>query len=1256
MHRLATLPGDDSIDDITLVEQPPAPVLFLSSATTDITTLASTLDLPVHKGWKNKIRALPISVLQHPAQIDHYLSTTATTAKLIVVRMIGSKSHWAYGFEKTQIWQKEVLGRDLIVLSGTEDTAFELHEIGSIGYKKSEILSELMNTGGVKNISTFIVLLDKILNNYNFSKQEIKVHRNEDPLIWNWENDAGTKVGVILYKALYESGDVSLAICINRELRAQGIIPRILWVSTLKNKNINTKIEKLFKKENVKAIITSTSFSIIDSNNNNTDESLWDKIDVPVFQILTSSSQRKVWLESSTGLSPIDLSMQIALPEIDGRIITRPCAFKTITKCHEYLSTAIHKLEPDVDNIKWLSKHVKSWIRLQELNQKDKKVCLVLANYPVKNGRLANGVGLDTPASAVEILSWLKEIGIDLGDKNIPKNSFDLMKQILSQRTNSFESHNKEPLEYLSIKTYKKWWLSIPEKSRTAIIDRWGRPEEAEDLDKQGFAIHGIRFGNLCLLIQPSRGYDPNSVDDLHSPDLVPPHRYLAQYLWIKEIHKTDLIIHLGKHGSLEWLPGKGVGISKACYPDIAIGHLPHIYPFIVNDPGEGSQAKRRSQAVIIDHMTPPLGLSGLYGNLVELEGILEEYFDSISLSSDRSKILENKLIEHLKTNCWPHLSKYNETDRLNSDKLFSLFSEVEAYICEIKESQIRTGLHIFGKKQEDEKLIELMLLILKTPTSNRIGITQWIANELNLTLDPWKDDIGNKINKNDLDILSVNSEKKFHINGDAVEWLDNQALLTINYILSNHANFRRSDSQNLIVNDVIINNIKSKSYPLCDYIVNDLWPRLINSSNEEKKNFIKSLNGKRVTSGPSGAPTRGRPEVLPTGRNFYSVDLRGLPTEASWELGKRSANNILKLHIMENGEHLKKIAISVWGTATMRNGGEEICQLLYLIGVRPVWDGPTRRIIDLEVIPLNLLERPRVDVFLRISGLFRDAFPHLIDYVNEAQRLIASLDEPKEMNPLAAERRKRINIGRIYGSAPGAYGAGLQAYIDNGTWDKKSDLAEAYISWSQWRYEAADSAIKDREGLEHNLKDIQVVLHNQDNKEHDILDSDDYYQFHGGLSAAVEYKSGKLPTMLIGDNSRLDRPRINNLSKEIDKVIRSRILNPRWINGMKSHGYKGAFEMSASLDYMFAYDATTGEVQDWSYSKICETWLKDQDTLNFLREYNPWVLRDISERLLEAINRELWKEATAQEIDYIKSLVNLADNDIEQGKYENRE
>jgi cobaltochelatase CobN len=668
----------------------------------------------------------------------------------------------------------------------------------------------------------------------------------------------------------------------------------------------------------------------------------------------------------------------------------------------------------------------------------------------------------------------------------------------------------------------------------------------------------------------------------------------LAQYLWLNKVHQTQVMVHVGKHGSAEWLPGKGVGLSSSCGPHLALGALPHLYPFIVNDPGEGSQAKRRGHAVVLDHLTPPLGRAGLHGPLQRLEGQLDELVEARQLGAERSELLEHAVLVTLQELNWPGVPS---KDDLKSDP--SLINEcldsAETYLCELKEAQIRTGLHRFGQRPSKKAELELLLALARPPGHGRPGLTQAMARQVGLAFDPWGQEDGEPLDQTDRHLLEqLGCDRRQRV-GDGVAWLEDQAFGLVSALIGD------GDASSLVepFRDWI--HSQASDDGTLAAITQDLWPRLIQCAPSEQKAFCEGISGGRISAGPSGAPSRGRPDVLPTGRNFYSVDLRGLPTEAAWDLGRRSAEQLLDLHLQEEGENLKHLALSVWGTATMRNGGEDIAQLLALIGVRPVWDGPTRRLVDLEVIPLRLLGRPRVDVVLRISGLFRDAFPQLVMWVDQAIAMVAALNEPSDQNPLAALTQQEGPQGRIYGSAPGAYGAGLQALMDSGSWDSRSDLGEAFLQWSQWNYGGSSEPSKDRKGLESALQRVQVVLHNQDNREHDLLDSDDYYQFHGGLSAAVETSSGRRPELWFGDHSRRERPRLHRLEHELDKVMRSRLLNPRWIEGMQQHGYKGAFEMGASLDYLFAYDAATDRVPDWCYGALCDQWLNNPSIVEFL-------------------------------------------------------
>ena len=1244
MHRIASHPGEDPTEEITLVEQKSSPALLLTSATTDIATLSTCIKSTENTFWLNNINALCLSALSHPSQIDHYIFSSLENTKIIVVRLIGDSSYWSYGLEQLQIWQQRNNRNTLIIVSGTSENSEELSSRSSLDKVIVEYIERLFNIGGIDNINIALNILKKILFNTEIKLNSYQIKTLEDPKTYKWEDLKGEKVAIIHYNAFYKSGDFQLADSIIDCIKKEGLIPRTIWISSLRSKSLQTKLKKLFKEENIKAVITTTSFASSNLEEASLGNTLWDSINIPIFQFICSTANKEKWLSSPLGLNPIDLSLQVVMPELDGRISTRPIAFKTKQIHDKYLNTYIHKLEPDLSAIKWSCTLVNNWIRLKKKNNDEKKVCLIISNYPEKNGRVGNGVGLDTIESIVEILKWLNKESYDLGNQ-IPKDSYELIQYLITNRLSNNDKRDRRKVEGVTFDEYYTFWNKLSIDNQQLIIDKWGHPKDSKDLIHNRFEIDAIKFGNIVVLIQPSRGYDPDNIKDIHSPSIPPHHSYLAHYLWITKVLKADIISHLGKHGNAEWLPGKGIGLSSNCFPLIVMPPLPYIYPFIVNDPGEGSQAKRRTHAVIIDHLTPPLGLSGLYGELSELEELIDEYYEAKLIDEKRSKYIREKLSSILLSETFMEINNFlqNKTNEITDDYIDS----IDSYICEIKNSQIRTGLHIFGVSNKSAKFKELVLSIARAPSIDNIGITQFISKQIGFDLDPWAYNT-NELNNSDKELYQDITSKIANSPRDIISYIEEQSLLLISDLVDYKFPIRKeliSKKLNKKLHTVLTNN---KQRLIINNLLNVIIPRIDLSPSNEKRSFLDSLNGKRIKSGPSGAPSRGCLEVLPTGRNFYSVDIRGIPTQSAWDLGKRSSQLILDLYLQENGQHLTHLALSIWGTSTMRNGGEDVSQLLALIGIKPIWDFSTRRIIDLEIIPLSILQRPRVDVTLRISGLFRDAFPQLVEMIFNAQKIVSLLDEPDDMNPLASSVRDGQSGNRIYGSAPGSYGTGLQEVIDTGSWEESEELADLYMSWSKWQYQSGHMANENLDELKQCLNKIQIVLHNQDNREHDLLDSDDYYQFHGGLSLAVEKVSGKKPTIFFGDNSRYARPKIHKLEKEIDKVVRSRLLNPKWISGMKEHGYKGAFEMSASLDYLFAYDCMTNLVPDWCYRSLYKTWLQSPKTLEFIKHNNPWVLKDIGERFLEASNRGLWETAEDKEILEIKELINQTDSLIE--------
>ena len=1104
-------------------------------------------------------------------------------------------------------------------------------------------------------------------------------------------------VGIIFYRAHYLSGNVKAIDAIAQSLQIKGLTPVPIYVSSLKHPGVQQALIQHCQAHSVELLLNTTSFAIASLNQTEPNQSsgqspphLWTKLDVPVLQVICSGSPKTHWQQHPQGLTPRDIAMNVALPEVDGRIITRAVSFKAA--CAEpdsRLQTDVVSYEPVSDRIQFVTNLAANWIHLRQTPPQQRKIALILANYPNRDGRMANGVGLDTPASCLAMLKSMQAAGYTVTD--LPETGNELMAQLAAGITNDPESYGLRPIsQTLSLADYQTFFDALPEAVQAGIADRWKSPQEEwqrfwptasqGEIPNPTLPIPGIQFGNIFVGIQPSRGYDLDPTLNYHVPDLAPTHSYLGFYHWLRHRFQANAFVHVGKHGNLEWLPGKGIALSENCYPEAAFGPMPHFYPFIVNDPGEGAQAKRRSQAVILDHLTPPMTRAELYGPLQQLESLVDEYYEAQNLDPTRLPVIAKKITAILEsTQLQQDLSLTSQpafdyaqasvtpgsatsgsaTSRSATsgversrnpnpaENLQNWLPQIDGYLCELKEAQIRDGLHVYGKCPEGDQLKDLVVAIARHPSSNHIGLSRAIAQTWNLDIDPLTADLSSPFQSQHPNLITCRTA------GDAVEQIEIFSLQLISQLMKGEDTKPESPELQSVTN----------------WIKQTLLPNL-RATTQEIDNLLHGLNGHYVPSGPSGAPTRNRPEVLPTGRNFYSVDIRAIPTESAWDVGRKAAEILVETYTQENGEYPRTLGLSMWGTAAMRTGGDDMAQALALLGVRPVWDGPSRRVVDFEILPLSLVSRPRVDVTLRISGFFRDAFPNLISLFDKAVQAVANLDEPPEQNPLAAQSRQDAEAWRkkglseeqsvarsqyrIFGSKPGAYGAGLQGLIEAQNWDSDADLARAYINWSSYAYTSQKNGGADGrsapEAFSQRLSQMQIVLQNQDNREHDILDSDDYYQFQGGLTAAVKTASGKSPVTYFGDNAVPENPRVRSLKSEIARVYRSRVVNPKWIAGVMRHGYKGAFEMSATVDYLFAYDATTGCVEDHMYEGVANAYVFDSEVREFVEKSNPWALRDMSERLLEAHQRGLWKSADEEMVDGLRAIAHEAEGQIESG------
>ncbi len=1238
MHLLNIQSGtlDDESEAVDL-GQSAAKTIIISAADTELANIAAAFDKDVHVS----LRLANFLQLKHPMSVDNYIENTLQHAELVILRLLGGQAYWAYGLEQiANICTKKNI--KLCVLPGDVKPDENLDQFNSISQVQMLDIWQYFNHGGEQNARSLLQYCGYLLgNNTRPSGAKILLNAglywpNEEHVTLNdlsglWQQKDQPFAAVIFYRALLEAGNIEPIDALIASLALRDINAVPIFVSSLKDAVSAEICQHIFSQYKPSVILNCTAFSVGGFEQNEIDgvgrkKSVLEQADCPVLQVVLSGQSKQAWQENMQGLSARDLAMNVALTEVDGRILSRAISFKSSKIYNEATQSYIvqHKSLPD--RVAFVADLANNWLRLKNTAPRARKVVLILANYPNKNARIGNGVGLDAPQSSVDMLKMLQEHGYQIND--IPPNGTVLIEWLKTGTTNLLsEGKAKQGEVKLSLADYLKYFEGLPKNIQQEMTDRWGDAKDDPFFHDTDFHLPIKIFGNVCVAIQPARGYNIDPKSSYHDPDLVPPHGYLAFYLWLRENFGAQAFIHNGKHGNLEWLPGKALALSNSCYPEIAFGSMPNIYPFIVNDPGEGSQAKRRNSAVILDHLTPPLTRAESYGPLKDLEALVDEYFTASGMDKRRLKYISQQIFDLTKRTGLDEDSGMS----VNDDEGEAL-AKLDNHLCDLKELQIRDGLHIFGSAPQDlldEKHwleTNLLVALMRVPRAlghgNDMSFIRAISQDLGFEFDPLDCLMNEDWQGARPEILQGLTADVWRSNGDTVERIE---------ILAQH---------------LIKGNIKpAAEWPLCNamlaYVKDHVRPKLASCGEAEMQSLLDGLNGQFVKPGPSGAPSRGRLDVLPTGRNFYSIDSRSLPTPSAWNLGEKSAENLLTIHAQTHGQHLKHAAISLWGTANMRTGGDDIAQAMALIGVKPVWDKISWRVTGFEVIPLAKLNRPRVDVTMRISGFFRDAFPQQIDLFDKAVRMVALLDEPDDYNIIArnykAEVRGLIEQGmgepdaqrqagfRIFGSKPGAYGAGLQSLIDENLWQERSDFAKAYLAWGSYAYGQNEQGSRQERSFETRLKNTEAIIQNQDNREHDVLDSDDYYQFEGGLAAAAAYIGGTMPTIYHNDHSRPERPVIRTLEQEIARTLRGRAVNPKWLEGAMRHGYKGGFEMAATVDYLYAFAATTNAVKSHHFDAIFEAYIEDDKIRQFLDEHNPDALKDIINRLLDAQKKQLW-------------------------------
>ena len=1219
MHLLAVTSGTlaEGTDAVDL-NQSPGDVVILSAADTELNSLATAQQ----RVALFRLRLANVLRLVHPLSVDVYGERVIIAARLVVVRLLGGRGYWPYGVEHiAALCRKHAIL--VAFLPGDDRPDADLAGFSTLPPTVTGRLWRYLVYGGAANAEQFLHYAATLIGHDGAWREPAPLpsaglypQPDSSPEDAFAPPRAAPGAVIVFYRALVQAGDTVAIDSLREALAAAGLTPMALFVTSFKDPLATAWVREILARFPPDVILNATGFAQASGSALSPSDPL-TLADCPVVQVILASSSEETWRASSTGLPARDIAMNVALPEIDGRLLSRAIAFKSVAERDPLTECDRVVARPVPDRVRFAARLAAGWVHLRRTPRAERRIVIVLANYPNRDGRIGNGVGLDTPAATVNVLQALAAAGYGLED--LPADGAALLDRLLAGPTNAGPSI--PAAETLSLERYTDFLSRQPESVRRQVWKRWGAPERDPFMGcDRCFALPVVRFGQVAVAIQPARGYNIDPSSSYHDPALIPPHGYLAFYAWARETFEAHAIVHMGKHGTLEWLPGKALALSESCWPEVALGPVPHLYPFIVNDPGEGAQAKRRASAVIIDHLTPPLTRAESYGPLREMERLVDEYYEAAGVDSRRCVLLKDEILSlaHvLGLDRDAGLSAGEDTD--------AALLKLDNHLCALKELQIRNGLHIFGESPRGELRRDLLVALARVPRGtapHEVSLLRALADDLGLGFDPLNAVYAEPWTGPRPALLD--GESPWRTAGDTVERLEEMAQRVVE------------------TGPDALDPAWVRTGPVVRWLAGTLAPMVDACGSAEMAGLLRGLDGRFVPPGPSGAPTRGRPDVLPTGRNFYSVDTRIVPTPAAWTLGWKSATLLLERHVQDHGAWPRAMALTAWGTATMRTGGDDIAQGLALMGARPAWEAASRRVTGFEIMPLAVLDRPRVDVTLRVSGFFRDAFPSLIALFDAAARAVAELEEPEDLNPLAArvrEETRRFTMEglapdaarrqasyRVFSAPPGAYGAGLQSLINEKGWETEADLAGAYIAWGGYAYGAQAEGAPALDVFKDRLRRVDTVVQNQDNREHDLLDSDDYYQFEGGLTAAVRVVSGRQPVVYHTDHSRPETPGIHTLNEEIARIVRGRAANPKWIAGVMRHGYKGAFEMAATVEYLFAFAASARCVEDHHFDLLFNAYLNDETVRAFMATANPHALREMAERFEEAIARDLWR------------------------------
>jgi cobaltochelatase CobN len=966
--------------------------------------------------------------------------------------------------------------------------------------------------------------------------------------------------------------------------------------------------------------------------------SLLERLNIPVFHPVVSSYRTiEEWIADPQGLSS-EISWSISMPEFEG--VIEPLYIGGVGRDGD-----MEFRDPQPERCQHLVDRVANWIRLAEKPVTERKVAFILHNNPCASveATVGGGAKLDTLESVARILQQMQKEGYTV---DIPADGKELIDNIMDHKaisefrwTTTDEIVSKGgALKLVPVEEYCQWFDTLSPHIRKRVSDAWGNPP-GEELNGVPAAmvyegkilVTGVQYGNAVICVQPKRGCAGPKCDGqvckiLHDPDIPPPHQYMATYRFIERDFKADVIIHVGTHGNLEFLPGKGAGLSQDCYPDLGIGDMPHLYIYNADNPPEGVIAKRRSYATLVDHMQTVMTEGGLYDELAELDRYLEEYEKAKIADPTRAHMLEHMIIEEIKKT---NLDKQIPVEG-GHDNIEEIIEGAHGILSTIRNTQIQDGMHIFGQLPEGERKVSFINSILRFDAGQDVSLRRSIAALMDL-------DLAELIA--DQSKISLKHSKSY---GALLEEIDLAGKAFIQHFLTG------KEAGPALAHEILGDKfICPQALPS----LNEVLPRVLDiddriEASKEIEALLTGFQGKYIPAGPSGLITRGRDDVLPTGRNFYSLDPHRVPTKAAWEVGKRLADKVLEKHLEEEDRYPENIALYWMCNDIMWADGEGLGQMLYLLGVQPKWL-PNGRVSGIEVIPLEELGRPRIDLTVRVSGITRDMFCNCVELLDEAIATVAALEEPEEQNYVRKHTLAQLDgkedkeswrnaTLRIFAAKPGTYSSGVNLAVYASAWKEEKDLADIFLFWNGYAYGKDVYGQEAFKQLQSSLRTVDITYNKVVTDESDLFGCCCYFGTHGGLTAAARVASGKDVRVYYGDTREPEHVEVRTLADEVRRVVRTKLLNPKWIEGQKRHGYKGAGDISKRIGRVYGWEATTQEVDDWIFDDITKTFILDEENRKFFEEHNPWAMEEIARRLLEAHQRGLW-DADPEVIDGLK-------------------